>query len=198
MAGPDDTPGDPAAAPGDPPAVPPGDSGDPTDRRPAIIAVAVALLVVAAIAVFALTRSPAEDVTTGGTAGTGTGTTSPGTTGATTTAPETTTTAPGAATTAPPGGATTTVAPDPGPTACAAGAPVPPPAPEPTDALRDSVRAALVGCPEADVETRAAAAGWSTRVVRRDGEDLPATMDYRPDRLNLAVENGTVTDLDIG
>ncbi len=31
-------------------------------------------------------------------------------------------------------------------------------------------------------------AGFTLRVVRRDGEDLAATMDYVPNRVNVAVE----------
>jgi hypothetical protein len=31
-------------------------------------------------------------------------------------------------------------------------------------------------------------AGWTLRVVRRDGEDLPATADFVENRVNVAVE----------
>ena len=33
------------------------------------------------------------------------------------------------------------------------------------------------------------------RVVRLDGEDLAATMDYSPTRVNVAVEGGVVTEV---
>jgi hypothetical protein len=32
-------------------------------------------------------------------------------------------------------------------------------------------------------------------VVRLDGEDLPATMDFNPQRVNVAVVNGVVTEV---
>jgi len=32
----------------------------------------------------------------------------------------------------------------------------------------------------------------------RDGESLPATMDYRTDRVNLTVEAGVVTAVTVG
>jgi hypothetical protein len=38
----------------------------------------------------------------------------------------------------------------------------------------------------------AAQHGVTWRVVERDGEALMATMDYRPDRLNFSVRDGTV------
>jgi Potato inhibitor I family len=40
------------------------------------------------------------------------------------------------------------------------------------------------------------AEGWTLRVVQRDGEDLPATADFLPNRVNVAVEtaaDGTET-----
>lgn len=53
----------------------------------------------------------------------------------------------------------------------------------------------LVGQTESGAEQAATAEGWGFRVVRRDGEDLPMTMDYRPDRVNVAVEDGVVTEI---
>lgn len=38
----------------------------------------------------------------------------------------------------------------------------------------------------------------STRVVRIDGEWMPVTMDYRPDRLNFSIDGGVVTDVSAG
>ena len=51
----------------------------------------------------------------------------------------------------------------------------------------------VVGLSEADAEAAAAEEGWTIRVVRRDGEDLPATMDLRPERVNVEVTDGEVT-----
>jgi hypothetical protein len=53
----------------------------------------------------------------------------------------------------------------------------------------------LVGQTESGAEQAATAEGWGFRVVRRDGENLPMTMDYRPDRVNVAVEDDVVTEI---
>ena len=34
------------------------------------------------------------------------------------------------------------------------------------------------------------------RVIQRDGKDLPVTLDFQTDRLNVAVEDGKVTGVD--
>lgn len=52
----------------------------------------------------------------------------------------------------------------------------------------------IVGLPEAEAEKLAAAEGDCTvRVIVRDGESLPATMDFNPSRINVEVEDGKVT-----
>jgi hypothetical protein len=56
----------------------------------------------------------------------------------------------------------------------------------------ESASALVVDESEADAEAAVTAEGWSFRVVRRDGEDLAATMDFQPDRVNVDVEDGTV------
>ena len=61
--------------------------------------------------------------------------------------------------------------------------------------LRLAAEELLVGQTESAAEQAATAEGWGFRVVRRNGEDLPMTMDYRPDRVNVAVEDGVVTEL---
>ena len=50
----------------------------------------------------------------------------------------------------------------------------------------------LVGLSEEEAEAAATEQGWAFRVVRRDGEDLPTTMDLRPDRVNVEVTDGDV------
>jgi hypothetical protein len=49
-----------------------------------------------------------------------------------------------------------------------------------------------VGLTLEEAEARAAESGLTTRVVGADGADLVVTMDFRPDRLNLALFDGTV------
>lgn len=51
-----------------------------------------------------------------------------------------------------------------------------------------------------DAASEAAAdEGCQIRVAIRDGEGLALTQDFRPDRVNVAVEDGTVTEIvDIG
>ena len=61
--------------------------------------------------------------------------------------------------------------------------------PEPTQ----ESAADLVGLTEGDTTEAAEACGWILRVVRRDGEDLPATRDFRPNRVNVEVTDGEVT-----
>jgi hypothetical protein len=56
----------------------------------------------------------------------------------------------------------------------------------------DAASAALVGLSEADAAAAAQANTWAFRVVQRDGVDLPITMDYRLDRVNVAVTDGKV------
>jgi serine-aspartate repeat-containing protein C/D/E len=54
---------------------------------------------------------------------------------------------------------------------------------------------ALVGLTEDEAEEAAAEQGWTVRVVVRDGEDLPATMDFRPNRVNVEVTDDEVTEV---
>lgn len=56
----------------------------------------------------------------------------------------------------------------------------------------DAAAAALVGLSEADAATAAQTNGWELRVSQRDGADLPVTMDYRSNRVNVAVASGAV------
>jgi hypothetical protein len=55
--------------------------------------------------------------------------------------------------------------------------------------------ALLVGLTEAEATDAATAQGLTMRIVRLDGEDLPATMDYSPTRVNVAVADGIVTEV---
>lgn len=57
---------------------------------------------------------------------------------------------------------------------------------------------ALIGETEADATAAVEAAGFTARVVERDGESFPITMDYRVDRVNLTVQDGLVTVATIG
>ena len=49
-----------------------------------------------------------------------------------------------------------------------------------------------VGLTEEAALSKAAAENKAARVVRRDDEDLPVTMDFSPGRLNLYVQDGEV------
>ena len=51
----------------------------------------------------------------------------------------------------------------------------------------------FLGMSEADAVTYAESRGWAVRVVKRDGEEFPITMDYSASRVNLTIENGIVT-----
>lgn len=50
----------------------------------------------------------------------------------------------------------------------------------------------LIGMSEADAQAKADDAGWTLRVSRIDGEDLPSTNDYNPQRVNVSVTDGEV------
>lgn len=117
----------------------------------------------------------------------------PPTSGTETTMPESTTPeTTGPETTDPGGGGPETSTPEtsaPDGSAPESGAPADCPA-EPTEEAADEL---LVGSTEDDAEAAAEACGWTTRVVRRDGEDLPVTMDLRMDRVNVEVTDGEVT-----
>jgi hypothetical protein len=57
----------------------------------------------------------------------------------------------------------------------------------------------LVGLTEDEAAEAAEACGWTTRVVRRDGQDQAITLDFRPTRVNVEVTDGEVTAIvDIG
>ncbi|QBI18848.1 hypothetical protein ER308_04355 [Egibacter rhizosphaerae] len=56
----------------------------------------------------------------------------------------------------------------------------------------------LVGLGEQEATERLEAEGASVRVVYRDGELFVVTDDFRPDRVNLHIEDGEVTDATIG
>ena len=58
-----------------------------------------------------------------------------------------------------------------------------------------SVLEPLVGLSIEEFTAEAEALGYSVRVVRQDGEDLPVTMDLRPDRANVEVEGPRVVGL---
>lgn len=51
---------------------------------------------------------------------------------------------------------------------------------------------------ETDAQQAAEQHGFMFRVVSREGEDFPVTMDYRPDRLNVKIEGGVVTECTAG
>ena len=56
----------------------------------------------------------------------------------------------------------------------------------------------LIGMKEIDAESCAAQLQWGYRVVSRDGEDYPATLDYRLDRVSVTIKNGIITRVDVG
>ncbi len=56
----------------------------------------------------------------------------------------------------------------------------------------DTAISALVGVAEDEAAKLAEGYGWTFRVIERDGESLPATMDFNPARVNVTVEAGVV------
>ncbi len=98
----------------------------------------------------------------------------------------------GAETTAPPSTEPQTTVPEPTEPASAT-----PPSSAPADCAdeptEESADELLVGLSEDEATDAAEACGWILRVVRRDGEDLATTRDFRPDRVNVEVTDGEVT-----
>lgn len=69
-------------------------------------------------------------------------------------------------------------------------------APEPGDEPTvETATPVLVGLTEDEAAEAAEALGWEVRVIRIDGEDQAMTMDLRPNRVNVAVEDGEVTEV---
>ena len=56
----------------------------------------------------------------------------------------------------------------------------------------------LVGLGETSAAAAAAELGFTVRVIARDGEWFPVTKDYRVDRINVVIDNGTVVRAFIG
>ena len=67
-----------------------------------------------------------------------------------------------------------------------------------TNANADSVIAAVIGLSEDDAVAQISAAGFSPRIVERNGEMFAGTMDYREDRINLTIADDLVTVAQIG
>ena len=61
-----------------------------------------------------------------------------------------------------------------------------------------ALAASVVGKPEADARAAVEAADHAWRVVARDGESYPVTEDYSPTRIDVTIEDGTVTEATIG
>ena len=56
----------------------------------------------------------------------------------------------------------------------------------------------LVGMKEAEAKDCATQLDWGFRVVSRDGEDYPATFDYRLDRVSVTIKNGLISRVNVG
>lgn len=64
--------------------------------------------------------------------------------------------------------------------------------------IADADAQRLVGLSETEAVKVAESNGWAARVVERDGESYMVTTDWRSDRVNLTVANGTVTAVSVG
>jgi hypothetical protein len=176
---------------------------DVTGRRIVVAAVVGTVAVTVGIGALAFSR-PSGVVGDGGPGSTGTG---PGSTGTAAVVPGGPADTSGAAAapdgpgpTGPDAGPASPPPPtaDVSPSACPADVTVPRPVDDRTAEVTAGVRGALVGCAEGTATARAGAVGWTVRVVKRDGEDYVATDDFRPDRLDLAVDRGVITAVDVG
>lgn len=62
----------------------------------------------------------------------------------------------------------------------------------------EAVAETVVGMTAKDAEAAVVAAGLTYRVISEDGEPLAATADYRADRVNVDIVDGTVTAATVG
>lgn len=74
------------------------------------------------------------------------------------------------------------------------------PADNPNAAQMQRIAGEILESPtrEADAVALIEAEGFTARVVERDGEPLPATMDYRIERFNLVITDDQVTGITVG
>lgn len=70
--------------------------------------------------------------------------------------------------------------------------------PTPSQPLDDNTAQQLLGLPETEATKVAMANGWIVRIAARDGEFFMLTEDYRENRVNLSVKNGTVIAITVG
>ncbi|MDZ7744587.1 MAG: hypothetical protein U5K77_02380 [Candidatus Saccharibacteria bacterium] len=68
---------------------------------------------------------------------------------------------------------------------------------EPNGEDQDRVNA-YIGLSEEEAISRAEQDGYTYRIVARDGERFPVTMDYNPSRVNFTIVDGIVTDAYLG
>ncbi|MFN8125728.1 MAG: hypothetical protein U0R64_04380 [Candidatus Nanopelagicales bacterium] len=79
--------------------------------------------------------------------------------------------------------------------------PIDPSPPEPSDldpSRAEAVAKKLIDMTEAEATAAAADAGMTVRVVERDGQQFPVTMDYSPTRINLTITGDRVTGATVG
>ena len=62
----------------------------------------------------------------------------------------------------------------------------------------DQMAAAVVGMSYEDAVKAIQDAGFTSRVVERDGEKFAVTMDLQPERINLTVQDDKVTKAIVG
>jgi hypothetical protein len=60
------------------------------------------------------------------------------------------------------------------------------------------VTSTVVGLGELEATKVIESAGFTARVIARDGESLSGTKDYRLDRVNISIENGVVVSAELG
>ena len=81
--------------------------------------------------------------------------------------------------------------------------PMPVPLPDETDGgsvepVPTIATSAPIGLSELEAIKLIESEGFTARVIARDGESLPATKDYRLDRVNISIENGVVVSAELG
>lgn len=60
---------------------------------------------------------------------------------------------------------------------------------------KDQYRKLLAGCRFTDRYEKLNGSGKVVRMVQRDGKDIVVTDDFNPNRINVVVERGVITDV---
>jgi nucleoside-triphosphatase THEP1 len=59
----------------------------------------------------------------------------------------------------------------------------------------EAIKKSAIGNTVEEISEEAKRTGWSIRVLKQDGKDCMGACDYNPGRINVAVDNGKITEI---